>query len=367
MPSTVKGVIARSKNAAVEVVDVVVPDPGPGEVVVTVEACGVCHTDVHYREGGINDDFPFLLGHEAAGTVETIGEGVTNVTVGDFVVLNWRAVCGQCRACSRGEPWYCFDTHNAAQSMTLTDGTVLSPALGIGAFIEKTLVHSGQCTIVDREASAVAAGLLGCGVMAGFGAAVNTGGVTRGDSVAVIGCGGVGNAAIAGAALAGASTVIAVDIDDRKLEGAKRFGATHTVNSKNVDVVEGIQELTGGFGADVVVDAVGRPETYKQAFYARDLAGTVVLVGVPNPEMTIELPLIDVFGRGGSLKSSWYGDCLPSRDFPMLIDLYRQGKFDLDAFVTEEIGINDVEEAIEKMARGEVLRSVVVMTGADDE
>ncbi|MGB3594469.1 MAG: S-(hydroxymethyl)mycothiol dehydrogenase [Ornithinimicrobium sp.] len=367
MPSTVKGVIARSKNAPVEVVDVVVPDPGPGEVVVTIEACGVCQTDAHYRDGEVGDDFPFLLGHEAAGTVETIGEGVTNVEVGDFVILNWRAVCGECRACKRGEPWYCFDTHNAAQSMTLTDGTVLSPALGIGAFIEKTLVHSGQCTIVDREASAVAAGLLGCGVMAGFGAAVNTGGVTRGDSVAVIGCGGVGNASIAGAALAGASTVIAVDIDDRKLEGAKRFGATHTVNSKNVDAVEGIQELTGGFGADVVVDAVGRPETYKQAFYARDLAGTVVLVGVPNPEMTIELPLIDVFGRGGSLKSSWYGDCLPSRDFPMLIDLYRQGKFDLDAFVTEKIGINDVEEAIEKMGRGEVLRSVVVMTGAADE
>ncbi len=361
MPSTVKGVIARSKNAPVEVVDVIVPDPGPGEVIVTIEACGVCHTDVHYREGGINDDFPFLLGHEAAGTVETIGEGVTNVKVGDFVILNWRAVCGQCRACSRGEPWYCFDTHNAAQSMTLTDGAELSPALGIGAFIEKTLVAAGQCTIVDREASAVAAGLLGCGVMAGFGAAVNTGGVTRGQSVAVIGCGGVGNAAIAGATLAGASTVIAVDIDDRKLEGAKRFGATHTVNSKDVDVVEGIQELTGGFGADVVIDAVGRPETYKQAFYARDLAGTVVLVGVPNPEMTIELPLIDVFGRGGSLKASWYGDCLPSRDFPMLIDLYRQGKFDLDGFVSEEIGIGDVEDAIEKMARGEVLRSVVVM------
>jgi len=364
MPSTVKGVIARSKNAPVELVDVVVPDPGPGEVTVTIEACGVCQTDVHYREGAINDEFPFLLGHEAAGTVETIGEGVTNVKVGDFVILNWRAVCGECRACKRGEPWYCFDTHNAAQSMTLTDGTELSPALGIGAFIEKTLVHSGQCTIVDREASAVAAGLLGCGVMAGFGAAVNTGGVTRGDSVAVIGCGGVGNAAIAGAALAGASKVIAVDVDDRKLEGAKRFGATHTVNSKNVDAVEGIQELTGGFGADVVVDAVGVPETYKQAFYGRDLAGTVVLVGVPNPDMMLEVPLIDIFGRGGALKSSWYGDCLPSRDFPMLIDLYRQGKFDLDGFVTETIGIDDVEEAIAKMGRGEVLRSVVVMPEA---
>ncbi|WP_114905666.1 S-(hydroxymethyl)mycothiol dehydrogenase [Ornithinimicrobium murale] len=359
MPSTVKGVIARSKGADVEVVDIVVPDPGPGEAVVKVEACGVCHTDLHYREGGINDDFPFLLGHEAAGVVEAVGEGVTEVEPGDFVILNWRAVCGQCRACAKGEPWYCFDTANATQKMTLTDGTELSPALGIGAFIEKTLVAAGQCTKVDKEASAAAAGLLGCGIMAGFGAAVNTGGVGRGDSVAVIGCGGVGNAAIAGAALAGATTIIAVDLDDRKLEGAKSFGATHTVNSSGRDPVVAIQELTGGFGADLVVDAVGRPETYKQAFYARDLAGTVVLVGVPTPDMMIELPLLDVFGRGGSLKSSWYGDCLPSRDFPMLIDLYRQGRFDLDAFVTETIPLDGVEHAFSKMERGEVLRSVV--------
>ncbi|WP_289017720.1 S-(hydroxymethyl)mycothiol dehydrogenase [uncultured Ornithinimicrobium sp.] len=362
MPSTVKGVIARSKGADVEVVDVVVPDPGPGEAVVKIEACGVCHTDLHYREGGINDDFPFLLGHEAAGTVEAVGEGVTDVEPGDYVVLNWRAVCGHCRACAKGKPWYCFNTHNASQRMTLAeDGTELTPALGIGAFIEKTLVHAGQCTKVDREAPAVAAGLLGCGVMAGFGAAVNTGNVTRGDSVAVIGCGGVGDAAIAGARLAGATRIIAVDIDDRKLEAARGFGATHTVNSSGTDPVAAIQELTGGVGADVVVDAVGRPETYQQAFYARDLAGTVVLVGVPTPEMEITLPLLDVFGRGGALKSSWYGDALPSRDFPMLIDLYRQGRFNLDDFVSETIGLGDVEAAFEKMHAGDVLRSVVIV------
>ncbi|MGN6300410.1 MAG: zinc-binding dehydrogenase, partial [Angustibacter sp.] len=255
--------------------------------------------------------------------------------------------------------WYCFNTHNAAQKMTLDDGTELTPALGIGAFAEKTLVHAGQCTKVDPQAPATAAGLLGCGVMAGFGAAVNTGNVQRGDSVAVIGCGGVGNAAVAGAVLAGATTVIAVDVDDRKLEWARGFGATHTVNSRETDPVEAIRELTGGFGADVVVEAVGRPETYEQAFYARDLAGTVVLVGVPTPDLKIELPLIEVFGRGGALKSSWYGDCLPSRDFPMLVDLYRQGRFDLDGFVSETIGLGDVEAAFERMHRGEVLRSVV--------
>lgn len=361
MPQTVQGVVARSKGAPVELTEVVVPDPGPGEAVVQVQACGVCHTDLHYREGGINDDFPFLLGHEAAGVVEAVGEGVTDVSPGDFVVLNWRAVCGSCRACLKGKPWYCFATHNASQKMTLADGTELSPALGIGAFVEKTLVHSGQCTKVDPSASAAAVGLLGCGVMAGFGAAVNTGGVTRGDSVAVIGCGGVGNAAVAGARVAGATTIVAVDVDDRKLEWAKGFGATHTVNSREVDAVEAVKELTGGFGADVVVEAVGRPETYEQAFYMRDLAGTVVLVGVPTPDMKIELPMIEVFGRGGALKSSWYGDCLPSRDFPMLVDLYRQGRFDLDAFVSETIGLGDVEAAFDKMHEGEVLRSVVVL------
>ncbi len=361
MPQAVQGVIAPAKGAAVELTTIVVPDPGPGEAVVQVQACGVCHTDLHYRDGGIGEDFPYLLGHEAAGVVEAVGDGVTEVARGDFVILNWRAVCGQCRACRRGRPWYCFDTLNAAQPMTLEDGTELSAALGIGAFAEKTLVHAGQCTKVDPAAPATAAGLLGCGVMAGLGAAVNTGGLSRGDSIAVIGCGGVGAAAIAGAHLAGAAKVIAVDIDARKLETARSLGATHTIDASSSDVVKEIKAATGGFGADVVVDAVGRPETYKQAFYARDLAGTVVLVGVPTPEMTLELPLQHVFGKGGSLKSSWYGDCLPSRDFPLLIDLYLQGRLPLDEFVSETIGIGDVEAAFDKMHSGDVLRSVVVL------
>lgn len=365
----VRGVVAHAKGEPVRIETIHVPDPGPGEALVRVQTCGVCHTDLHYRDGGINDDFPFLLGHEAAGVVEAVGPDVVDVAPGDFVVLNWRAVCGHCRACLRGEPWYCFRTHNATQQMTLADGTPLSPALGIGAFAEKTLVHAGQCTRVDPSARAAAVGLLGCGVMAGLGAAINTGGVGRGKSVAVIGCGGVGAAAIAGSVLAGAGKVIAVDVDPRKLEWARGMGATHTVNSREVDPVEAIREITRPDdgtghegGADVVIDAVGRPETWEQAFYARDLAGTVVLVGVPTPDMVVpQIPLIDVFGRGGSLKSSWYGDCLPSRDFPMLVDLYRQGRLDLDAFVTEEIGLGDVEAAFSKMHDGEVLRSVVVL------
>ncbi|MER7333656.1 MULTISPECIES: S-(hydroxymethyl)mycothiol dehydrogenase [unclassified Micromonospora] len=361
MPQQVRGVIARSKGAPVELTDIVIPDPGPGEVVVAVAACGVCHTDLTYRDGGINDEYPFLLGHEAAGTVESVGEGVESVRPGDFVILNWRAVCGQCRACKRGRPQYCFSTFNATRKMTLTDGTQLTPALGIGAFADKTLVHAGQCTKVDPSVDPAVAGLLGCGVMAGVGAAINTGAVGRGDSVAVIGCGGVGDAAVAGARLAGASTIIAVDRDARKLEWARDLGATHTVDASATDAVAAIAELTGGFGADVVIDAVGRPETWKQAFYARDLAGTVVLVGVPTPDMRLEMPLLDIFSRGGALKSSWYGDCLPERDFPMLIDLYLQGRLPLDKFVTERIAIDEVEKAFHTMHAGEVLRSVVVL------
>ncbi len=361
MSQRVRGVVARGVGLPVSLETIVIPDPGPGEVVVAIAACGVCHTDLHYREGGINDEFPFLLGHEAAGTVESVGPDVVSVAPGDFVVLNWRAVCGACRSCRRGRPWYCFATHNATQKMTLDDGTELSAALGIGAFCEKTLVAEGQATKVDPAAPATVAGLLGCGVMAGLGAAMNTGGVARGDSVAVFGCGGVGNAAIAGARLAGAAVIVGVDLDERKLAWAREFGATHTVDASKVDPVEAVRAATGGFGADVCIEAVGLPGTYRQCFEARDLAGTVVLVGVPRPEMTLELPFLDVFGRGGALKSSWYGDCLPSRDFPLLIDLYLQGRLDLDRFVSETIGLTDVEEAFAKMERGEVLRSVVTI------
>ena len=358
----VRGVIARGKGQPVSIETVLVPDPGPGEALVDVAACGVCHTDLHYREGGINDEFPFLLGHEASGTVAAVGPGVTKVAPGDFVILNWRAVCGTCRACRRGKPQYCFATHNAAQKMTLEDGTALAPALGIGAFAAKTLVAAGQCTPVNPAVRPEVAGLLGCGVMAGLGAAMLTGGVQPGDSVAVFGCGGVGDAAIAGARLAGATTIVAVDLDDRKLGWATEFGATHTVNAGREDAVEAVRAATGGFGADVCVEAVGHPKVLEQAFFARDLAGTVVQVGVPTPDMRFpDIPMIEFFGRGGALKPSWYGDCLPSRDFPLLVDLHLQGRLPLERFVSETIGLDGVEEAFARMERGEVLRSVVVL------
>lgn len=366
MSETVTGVIAREKGAEVETVNIVIPEPGPNDVIVKIQACGVCHTDLAYRDGDIEDAFPFLLGHEASGIVETVGEDVTHVEEGDFVIMNWRAVCGECRACKKGDPKYCFNTHNASKKMTLEDGTELTPALGIGAFADKTLVHEGQCTKVDSEADPAAAGLLGCGIMAGLGAAVNTADIQRGESVAVFGLGGVGMAAIAGAKLAGASKIIAVDIDSEKLDWAKEFGATHVIDSSKLsgegddsEVVAQIRELTDGFGTDVTIDAVGIMPTWQQAFYSRDHAGRMVMVGVPNLTSGIDIPAIDFYGRGGSLRPAWYGDCLPERDFPTYVDLHLQGRFPLDKFVSERIGISDVEEAFGTMKAGDVLRSVV--------
>lgn len=363
MTQTVQGVIAREKGAPVEVVDIVIPEPGPNDVVVKVQATGVCHTDLAYRDGDIADEFPFLLGHETAGIVDTVGEDVTHVKPGDFVVLNWRAVCGECRACRKGDMKNCFNTHNASKPMTLEDGTELTAALGIGSFAEKTLVHEKQCTKVDPEADPAAAGLLGCGIMAGLGAAVNTGDVQRGESVVVFGLGGVGLAAVAGAALAGATTVIAVDVDERKCDAAtKTFGATHAICAKDMsedEVIERVRELTGGFGTDVAIDAVGIQPTWRQAFYSRDLAGRMVMVGVPNQTDHVDIPAIDLYARGGSIKPAWYGDCLPERDFPAYVELYQQGRFPLGEFVSERIGVGDIEDAFAKMKRGDVLRSVV--------
>ena len=363
MSQQVRGIVAMSKGAPVSIETIVIPDPGPGEVVVAIQACGVCHTDLHYREGGINDEFPFLLGHEAAGIVESVGEGVTEVAPGDYVILNWRAVCGECRACRRGQAQYCFNTHNATQKMTLLDGTELSPALGIGAFCDKTLVAAGQCTKVDPAASRDRrrpARLR------------RDGRHRRGDQHRRRHPRPVGR----GVRLRRrrrrrdrrsrswpARRRSSPSTSTTASSSGRRVSAPPTPVNSSTDRsgARPSRSVTGGFGADVCIEAVGHPAVYRQAFEARDLAGTVVLVGVPRPDMTIELPFIEVFGRGGSLKSSWYGDCLPSRDFPMLIDLYLQGRLDLDGFVSETIGLDAVEEAFHKMERGEVLRSVVVL------
>ncbi|MBA3414016.1 MAG: zinc-binding dehydrogenase [Chloroflexia bacterium] len=356
-----RGAIAREPGKPATIEAFTIEAPGPGEALVRIIASGVCHTDLSAKNGVFGaEGFPFLLGHEGSAVVERVGEGVTNVAPGDHVILAWRAPCGNCRFCLIGQPHLCAASLNAEKRMRTSDGELLTPILGIGTFCTHTLLHSRQCIKYDPALPPEQMSLIGCGVMTGVGAALYTADVRPGSSVAVFGCGGVGDSVIMGARLAGATTVIAVDIDPQKLEWAKGYGATHTVDASAGDPVAAIKELTGGFGVNYSFEAVGRPETTLQAILSRDLAGTCVVIGVAGPNSTIDsFPLGAFFNLGGSLRVSWYGDCLPTRDFPLLAEWYRQGKLDLDGLVTRTVALEEVEEAFHAMERGETLRSVI--------
>jgi S-(hydroxymethyl)mycothiol dehydrogenase len=361
MTVTARGVIARTPGARAEIEEFTIDEPGPDEVLVRILASGVCHTDLGVKSGLYGSEgFPFLLGHEGAGIVEAVGPGVETPRIGDMVILAWRAPCGDCRFCTRGQPNLCAASLNAEKRMRTLDGTTLNPVLGIGTFCTHTLVHARQAIPISQDLPPAQMSLIGCGVMTGVGAALYTAGVSPGTSAAVFGCGGVGDSAIQGARLAGATTIIAVDIDPQKLEWAKQFGATHTVNAMEEDPVARIKEITGGHGVDYSFEAVGRADTLEQALFSRDLAGTCVFIGVPGSDASLDLPLQKFFDLGGALRVSWYGDCLPTRDFPLLAAWYRQGQLQLDEIVTRTIGLEETEEAFEAMERGETLRSVIV-------
>lgn len=363
MPTTARGVIARVPGEEARVEEFTIDDPGPNEVLVRIVASGVCHTDLGVKRGTYGTSgYPFLLGHEGAGFVEAVGPGVTRPAVGDHVILAWRAPCGSCRFCRVGQPHVCAASFNAEKRMRTHDGLTLNPVLGIGTFCTHTLVHADQAITIDADLPSAQMSLIGCGVMTGVGAALYSAGVRPGTSAAVFGCGGVGDSVIQGARLAGATTIIAVDIDPRKLEWAKEFGATHTVNAREVDPVAKIKEITGGNGVNYSFEAVGRAETLEQALFCRDLAGTCVLIGVPGPGPVLNLPLQSFFDLGGSFRVSWYGDCLPTRDFPLLANWYRQGQLNLDTVVSRTIALEDAEAAFEAMERGETLRSVITFT-----
>ena len=360
MPITGQGVVSRVAGEPALLEEIIIDDPGPGEVLVRIQASGVCHTDLHYKLGKISNQFPYLLGHEGAGVVEAVGPGVETPAVGDYVVLAWRAPCGRCRFCAIGQPNLCSASLNAEPRMrTARDNIALSPAIGIGTFCDRTVVSAVQAVKVPETCPPEQACLLGCGVTTGIGAALYTAGVRRGSTVAVYGCGGIGCSVIMGAKIAHASRIIGVDIQANKLQWAKEFGATDVIDATQGDPVQAIKDLTGGNGVDYSFEAVGTPQTLLQALWSRDLAGTCTLIGVPDPTMVVELPMLQFFGLGGSLRVSWYGDCLPSRDFPMLAGWYSQGQLDLDRVVSRIISIGETEEAFEAMERGETLRSVI--------
>jgi S-(hydroxymethyl)mycothiol dehydrogenase len=355
-------VIAREPKGKLKVEEFTIDDPGPNEVLVRILASGVCHTDWGVKEGVYGSSgFPFLLGHEGAGVIEAVGPGVDQHQVGDHVILAWRAPCGRCRFCKIGKPNFCAASLNAERRMRTKEGTLLNPVLGIGTFCTHTLVHAGQAIAYDPSLPAPQMSLIGCGVMTGVGAALYAADVRPGSSAAVFGCGGVGDSVIQGARLAGATTIIAVDIDPKKLEWAKSFGATHTVNAREVDPVARIKELTNGHGVNYSFEAVGLPQTLEQALFCRDLAGTCVFIGVPGPGPTLQLELQRFFDLGGHFCVSWYGDCLPTRDFPLLADWYRQGQLKLDEVVSRKIQLEEIEDAFIAMEQGETLRSVIVL------
>jgi S-(hydroxymethyl)mycothiol dehydrogenase len=361
MPTKARGAIARVPDAPVVFEDFIVDDPGPNDVVVRILASGVCHTDLGLKTGTYGTDgFPFLLGHEGAGVVEEVGTAVTRVQVGDHVMLNWRAPCGECRFCLKGQHNYCAASLHAHGKMRDANGGILNAALGIGTFCTHTLVHEVQCVTYDAALPPEPMPLIGCGVMTGVGAVLYSAKVQHGDSVAVFGCGGVGDSVIQGAKSAGATTIIAVDIDPQKLEWAKDFGATHTVNASEGDPVAEIKRLTGGHGVNHSFEAVGISQTLEQALFCRDLAGNCVLIGVPGPGPRLNIDIQQFFDLGGSLTVSWYGNCIPARDFPTLAAWYQQGTLDLDRLVSRKITLEETNEAFEAMKRGETLRSVIV-------
>ena len=361
MTITAHGAIARTPGAPVEIEEFTIDEPGPNEVLVRIQASGVCHTDLGVKSGTYGTSgFPFLLGHEGAGIIEAVGPGVDASRVGEYVILAWRAPCGVCRFCKIGQPRYCAASLNAEKRMRSMNGELLSPVLGIGTFCTHTLVHERQAVPVSPSLPPAQMSLIGCGVMTGVGAALYTADVRPGSSVAVFGCGGVGDSVIQGAKLAGATTIIAVDLDARKLEWAKGFGATHTVNAGEGDPVAAIKALTGGNGVNYSFEAVGLSQTLEQALWCRDLAGTCVFIGVPGPGPRLDIDMQQLFDLGGSLKPCWYGDCLPTRDFPLLATWYEQGQLKLDELVTRKITLEETEAAFEAMQRGETLRSVIM-------
>ncbi len=358
MSITAQGVVAHGPND-VRLEEMIVDPPGPGEVLVRILASGVCHTELHVIHGTWPEGFPYLLGHEGAAVVEQVGPGVTRPEVGEHVMLAWRAPCGQCRFCLIGQPHLCAASLNAEKRMRTTDGKVLTPVLGIGTFCTHTVVAAAQAIPAPKDLPAEKLCLIGCGVMTGVGAALYSANVRRGSTVAVYGCGAVGSNIIQGARIANARTIIGVDIEPRKLDWARQFGATHVVNARESDPVERIKELTDGYGVDYSFEAIGLPETFRQAILSRDLAGTHVQIGVFPRDSTVELPLPRLYDMGGAIRVGWYGDCLPTRDFPMLAEWYRRGILKLDELVTEVIGLGDTAHAFERMQRGETLRSVI--------
>lgn len=360
-----KAAIYHGPKQPLRVQEVELLPPGRGEVLVRIAAAGVCHSDLHFVDGLIPHPAPAVLGHEGAGVVEAVGEGVTYVRPGDHVILSFIPTCGQCPYCIVGRPNLCTVGNRAATRGTLLDGTT---RLRLGeqavyhmtctsCFAERAVVPESGLVKIREEMPLDRAALIGCGVMTGVGAAMNTARVQPGSTVAVIGCGGVGLNVIQGAALAGAAVIIAIDVIEGKLELARQFGATHTVNAAREDPVAAVRSLSPG-GADYAFEVIGRPETMRQAYDATRRGGMAVVVGLAPPGAELSIPAGSLL-QEKVLTGSSYGGARPRVDFPRLVDLYLAGKLKLDELISRVYPLEEINDAFEAMRRGEVARSIV--------
>jgi S-(hydroxymethyl)glutathione dehydrogenase/alcohol dehydrogenase len=358
---TARAAVLNAVNETVSVEPVAVRDPRPGEVLVKLGAAGVCHSDLHAVTGNLPMPLPCVLGHEGAGTVEAVGAGVTRVAPGDHVVLNWVPYCGACWYCTSGRMYLCeagFMKALASEAVT-RDGTGLAQLAGVGAMAELTLVAESSCIPIDADIPFDRACLIGCGVMTGVGAVINTARVQPGESVAVFGVGGVGLNVVQGAAIAGANPIVAVDLNAKKLTLAKQLGATHAVDAGAGDPVPAIQELTGGRGVDYAFEVIGRPEVVLQAFLAVRRGGHAVVVGLPGAADMVSVPGMLLPLAEKSLIGSLYGSANMARDVPRLVALYRAGRLKLDELVSRRFTLAQVNEAFAALERGEVVRGVI--------
>lgn len=340
--------------------DVTVLGPGPGEIRIRVRAAGVCHSDQSARDGGLPQPVPAVLGHEAAGDVIEVGEGVDDLGPGDRVIVNWLPSCGTCSECRRGEPYLCMThvmTGYVMPRFMAGDLPVFGMA-GCGAFAEEMVVPRIGAVQIEPDVPYEVAALVGCGVMTGVGAVINTAQLRPGESAVVIGCGGVGISAIQGARLSGASLIVAVDTVPEKLDVAKRFGATHAVTPDRLSDL--VTEITAGEGFDYAFDVVAVPQTLRTAWTAARRGGTVVVVGAGRAEHQVEFSPFELLFEGKRIIPAMYGSAYPARDFPRLIALWRAGRLDLEGMVTHRLRLDQVEEALGALGRGDVIRQVII-------
>lgn len=357
-----KAAICRKFGEPLSIEDVEIAHPGPGEVRIKLAACAICHSDITYIDGGWGGELPAVYGHEASGIVESIGTGVDTLKVGDHVVATLIRSCGHCHYCAQGVPVACNTSFPLDQHSPLSgdNGDPLNQGLRTGAFAEQITIHASQAVSISKDIPLDCASLLACGVLTGFGAVTNTANISAGDNVVIIGTGGVGLNSVQGAAISGATTIIAIDVADDKLQAARQFGATHTINATDNDIPEQVRALTHGRGADYVFVTVGAKAAIDSAYAMMCPTGAVVLVGMPATGVMSEIDPGTIAALSQRILGSKMGSGRVQIDIPYLADLYLQGRLKLDELITNRYPLHEINEAIASVKRGEALRNVIV-------